>query len=294
MIQFPNISPDLINFEIFGFEFALRWYALSYIAGFVLSLLIMKFFLNKAVCWTDNNPPMHTENADSLLTYLIVGVLLGGRLGYVFFYNFSYYWERPVDIVKVWDGGMSFHGGFLGVVVGGILFARLNKASLLSCADLIAISSPPGLFLGRIANFINAELWGKPTLVPWGVIFPGNAAQSCPGVLGLCARHPTQLYEAILEGFVLFILLFIMGFSGSFKKPGLVTGVFLLGYGVSRFIVEFYRVPDQQFFSDANPYGFAFSLESFGLTMGQLLSVPMICFGLVLIILAYSISKRSV
>lgn len=294
MIQFPNISPNIFSFEFFGFDFVLRWYAVSYIVGFILSLMLMKFFLKKVALWADNHPPMHEENADSLLTYLIVGVLLGGRLGYVFFYNFSYYLERPVDIVKVWDGGMSFHGGFLGVVVSGILYARLNQVRLLSCADLIAISSPPGLFLGRIANFINAELWGKPTDVSWGVIFPGNAAQSCPGVLGLCARHPTQLYEAILEGCVLFVVLFAMGLSGFFKKPGLITGAFLFGYGVSRFLIEFYRVPDQQFFSDANPYGFAHRFGDFGVTMGQLLSLPMIVFGLALIIFAYSISKRSV
>lgn len=294
MIQFPNISPDIFSFELFGFNFAIRWYAVSYIVGFILSLMIMKFFLKRVACWTNSYPPMHEENSDSLLTYLIVGVLLGGRLGYVLFYNFTYYLERPIDILRVWDGGMSFHGGFLGVVFSGILYARLNKVPVLSCADLIAISSPPGLFLGRIANFINAELWGKPTDVSWGIIFPGAAAQACPGVLDLCARHPTQLYEALLEGCFLFILLFTMGLLGYLKKPGLITGVFLLGYGVSRFFVEFYRVPDQQFFSDVNPNGFAHSFGDFGVTMGQLLSLPMISFGIVLIIFAQSIVRRLV
>lgn len=290
MVPFPDISPEIFSFHLFGINFALRWYALSYIAGFILALQIMKFTIRRSKLWADNEPPLEAEQADSFLTYLILGVIIGGRLGYVLFYNLGYYLQNPMDIIRVWDGGMAFHGGFIGVVVAVFIYCRSNSISLWSGADLIAMSSPPGLLLGRLANFINAELWGKPTEVYWGVIFPGDRAQACDGLVGLCARHPTQLYEAGLEGFFLFLILVILVYFGGLKRPGLITGTFVLGYGCSRFFVEYFRVPDPQFFSNLNPYGFAVRYDGYGLTMGQLLSLPMICAGLFLVL--YSLKNK--
>ena len=244
----------------------------------------MKFFVVRTFLWIAEEPPFSTEQADSFLTHLILGVIIGGRLGYVLFYNFDYYALNPINILRIWDGGMAFHGGFIGVVISVILFSRANNLSLWPTSDLIAVSTPPGLFFGRIANFINAELWGRPTDLPWGVIFPGELAQKCDAIVGPCARHPSQLYEAGLEGFLLFIFLFWVALIGGFKKPGLLTGFFALGYGLSRFVVEYFRVPDPQFFSPENPYGFAYEFGDFGVTMGQSLSLPMIAIGIALCI----------
>ena len=167
-----------------------------------------------------------------------------------------------------------------------IIFSKKNHLRLWSCADIVALASPPGLFLGRVANFINAELWGRPTQMPWGVIFPGEIAQNCPEIIGLCARHPSQLYEAFLEGILLFIILLIFANRHAFLRPGLVTGVFIFGYGVSRFVVEYYRVPDQQFFSEFNPNGYIISFADFGFSMGQLLCFPMVFIGVLLMLLS--------
>lgn len=284
MIPFPNISPEIFSIELFGMNLALRWYAVSYILGFICALRLMKFFVLKKVLWASGKAPISVDQADTFLTYLILGVIIGGRLGYVIFYNLEYYAFNPYAIVRIWDGGMSFHGGFIGVIVAVILFCWVNKLLVWSTADLIAISTPPGLFFGRLANFINAELWGRPTDVYWGVIFPGDLAQQCDGVTGPCARHPSQLYEAGLEGLLLFIVLIYIALKGGFKRPGLLTGVFALGYGASRFFVEYFRVPDPQFFSQTNPYGFAFNLGELGITMGQFLSLPMIIVGISLCI----------
>lgn len=283
MILFPNITPEIFTVDIFGLTLSLRWYALSYIFGFLLALLIMKTFIRKQVLWKNGIVPLSVEQADSLITYLILGVIVGGRVGYVLFYNLDYYLLFPANIFKLWDGGMSFHGGFLGVIISVILFCRVNSINLWSCADLIALASAPGLFLGRLANFINAELWGKPTTMAWGVVFPGDAAQNCPNIIGLCARHPTQLYEAALEGALLFLVLFILAKKGFLRLPKFITGCFGVGYGAARYIVEFYRVPDPQFFSTDNQFGYAFKYGEFGLTMGQALSIPMIIVGLFLI-----------
>ena len=253
-------------------------------SGFIVALLIMKFLLRRPDLWKHRSSPIPVDQADNLLTYLILGVILGGRLGYVAFYNLNHYLLNPIDIIKVWDGGMAFHGGFLGVVFAAIYYAKKFKSPIWSLADLVALASPPGLMFGRIANFINAELWGRPTDLPWGVIFPGVNAQNCPGIQGFCARHPSQLYEAGLEGLVLFLLLAYAAKKGALVRAGLITGFFAFGYGLIRFFVEFYRVPDPQFFSDINPNGFAFSYGGFGVTMGQSLCIPMILFGLFLII----------
>lgn len=282
MFAFPDISPEIFSIDIFGFNLALRWYAVSYIMGFIFALMLMKFFVKRKYLWPSKNPPISTEQADSFLTYLILGVIIGGRLGYVVFYNLEYYLLNPFSVFRIWDGGMAFHGGFLGVVFAVVVFSRVNGLQLLTTADLIAVSTPPGLFFGRVANFINAELWGRPTTAYWGVIFPGERAQQCDGVVGPCARHPSQLYEAGLEGLLLFIVLFCIALAGGFKRRGFLTGIFALGYGLSRFFVEYFRVPDPQFFSPSNPYGFAFAVGDFGITMGQALSIPMVLVGLLL------------
>jgi phosphatidylglycerol:prolipoprotein diacylglycerol transferase len=175
---------------------------------------------------------------------------------------------------------MSFHGGFLGVVVAGILFCRREGIPMLSAADLMAVVAPIGIGLGRLANFINAELWGRPTTLPWGVAFPGEAAQTCPGVVGICARHPSQLYEAMLEGFLLFlVLLWVVYRRGWLAWPGRTAGLFFAGYGLGRFVVEFVRQPDAQFVTPGNPLGLALQMGGYGLTMGQILSLPMIVAG---------------
>ena len=218
----------------------------------------MKFFVTRKYLWASETPPISTDQAETFITYLILGVIVGGRLGYVLFYNLEYYSVNPIDILRIWDGGMAFHGGFLGVIVAVIMFCWANKLVLWSTADLIAISTPPGLLFGRLANFINAELWGRPTEVYWGVIFPGDLAQQCGDVKGPCARHPSQLYEAGLEGLLLFFILVYIALQGGFKNPGF-SQVFALGYGASRFLIEYYRVPDP-LFSLRKSYGFALNL----------------------------------
>ena len=245
----------------------------------------MRFFISKHSLWIYRTPPVERNQLDTLITYLILGVILGGRLGYVIFYNFGYYASNPIDILKVWDGGMSFHGGFLGVVAAAAMFGRFHGIPLLMLGDLLALATPPGLFLGRVANFINAELWGRPTDVPWGVVFPGARAQNCPDVLGLCARHPSQLYEAAMEGIILFILLFFLALVGFLRRPGCIMGIFLFGYGLARYIVEFFRVADPQFVSVDNLMGYVLVLGNFGITMGQVLSLPMLIIGLFFLVL---------
>jgi phosphatidylglycerol:prolipoprotein diacylglycerol transferase len=205
----------------------------------------------------------------------------------VAFYQPGYYLANPGQILAVWQGGMAFHGGLLGVVLAVVVFSALRGIRWLSVADVLCMVTPVGLLLGRIANFINAELWGRSTDLPWGVVFPGAAAQDCPDVVGLCARHPSQLYEAALEGLILGAVLLWMGWRrGALKMPGLLTGVFFAGYGAARFAVEFVRQPDAQFISPGNPLGLAWHVGGWGLTMGQILSLPMIVFGIGMILWA--------
>jgi phosphatidylglycerol:prolipoprotein diacylglycerol transferase len=230
---------------------------------------------------------MSVQNIEDFLFSAILGVILGGRIGYVLFYQPGDYFQNPQEILMLWTGGMSFHGGLLGVVVASFLFARRHDIAPRQMADAVALATPPGLFLGRLANFANAELWGRPTDLPWGVVFPGQAAQDCDDVvIGYCARHPSQLYEAALEGLVLGVVILFMIRAGALRKPGYIAGVFFVGYGVSRFIVEFFRQPDPQFVSTGNPLGLAVHFEGYGLTMGQLLTLPMVLIGLFLIISA--------
>ncbi|MEL5879623.1 prolipoprotein diacylglyceryl transferase [Cereibacter sphaeroides] len=283
-IPFPDISPELFSIELFGVTFALRWYALAYIAGLLIGWRLVLRMIRAERLWSFG-PPMTEDQLERLLTWVILGVILGGRMGFVLFYQPAHYLAHPLDILKVWEGGMSFHGGFLGVMTALVAFCLKERISILPVADLLAAATPPGLFLGRIANFINAELWGRPTTLPWGVAFPGEAAQSCPGIEGICARHPSQIYEAGLEGILLFAVLSLLVWRrGWLHWPGSVSGVFLAGYGATRFLVEFVRQPDAQFVSAGNPLGLAWQISGYGLTMGQILSLPMILLGLYLIL----------
>ncbi len=280
MIPFPDISPNLIEVELFGFTLALRWYALAYITGLLFGWWIILRAIRTPRLWA-GDPPLTAEQVERFFTWVVLGVILGGRLGYVIFYEPDVYLAEPWRIPFVWEGGMSFHGGFAGVVVAGIWFCRREKIPMLSMGDLLAVAAPLGLALGRLSNFVNAELWGRPTNLPWGVIFPGTAAQTCEGVSGLCARHPSQLYQAALEGFLLLAVLLWLAFRRDwFRRPGALMGVFLVGYGIARFLVEFVRQPDAQFVSPGNPIGWAVQFGTVGLTMGQLLSLPMIAAGL--------------
>lgn len=285
-IPFPDISPDIVSFTIFGRTVALRWYAMGYVVGIALGWQIIKYALARPSLWR-NGPPMQANQLDDLLTYIVVGVIGGGRLGYVFFYNPSDYLAQPLDIFKIWEGGLSFHGGFMGVVIAVWLFSRKHKIPLAELSDIIAVSATPAILLVRVANFINAELWGRQTEVPWGVIFPGAAAQSCATAQAACARHPSQLYEAGLEGLLLGIVLMVLMLRfGALKRSWLLSGVFFMGYGIARFLVEFVRQPDAQFQSIGNPLGLAFHINGYGLTMGQTLTLPMILIGLLVVMRA--------
>jgi phosphatidylglycerol:prolipoprotein diacylglycerol transferase len=279
-IPFPDISPEVVSVTVYGITLSLRWYALAYIAGLVIGWRLIVAAVRTPRLWL-GDPPMTADQAERLLTWIIAGVILGGRLGFVLFYQPGYYLANPQEILKVWQGGMAFHGGFLGVVVAGIWFCRREGIAPGNAADLIALAAPPGILLGRLANFINAELWGRATTLPWGVVFPGHAAQTCPGFALPCARHPSQLYEAALEGLLLgALLIWAVWRGGWLAHPGRVCGTFLAGYGLSRFLVEFVRQPDAQFVTPDNPVGLAFHVAGYGLTMGQALSLPMIAAGL--------------
>jgi phosphatidylglycerol:prolipoprotein diacylglycerol transferase len=282
-IPFPNISPEIFSLDIGGMTFALRWYALAYIVGILAAFALMRRTLRAERLWTHRlgGAPLSEDQLDRLMTWVILGILLGGRIGYAVFYQPGAFLANPTQLLRVWEGGMSFHGGFLGVVLAGILFARRERIPALTLGDLFAAYTPIGLFFGRLANFINDELWGRPTTLPWGVAFPSDAAQLCPGVVGICARHPSQLYEAALEGVLLgLILAWGVWRAGWLRFPGKTMGLFIAGYGLSRFAVEFVRQPDAQFISEGNPLGLAWQIGGYGLTQGQALSLPMILLGL--------------
>jgi phosphatidylglycerol:prolipoprotein diacylglycerol transferase len=285
VLPFPDIGPEIVTIPLGGIEFALRWYALAYIVGILIGWRLLTWLSRHGELWADGKAPFTAAQAEEFLTWSILGIILGGRLGFVLFYQPGHYLANPLDIPKVWMGGMSFHGGFAGVIVATILFCRRHAIRLSGLADGLALASTPGLFLGRVANFINAELWGRPSQLPWAVIFPGEAAQDCPGVAGLCARHPSQLYEALMEGALLFLLLlFAVRRLGWLRQPWRLTGLFLLGYGLARFFVEFFRVADAQFVGPSNPLGHVIQIGAAGVTMGQLLSLPMILIGLALVL----------
>lgn len=256
-LVFPAIDPVMISIG----PLSIHWYAVSYIAGIILGIYYLQY-LNK------KPPQILTAKAlDDLMIYAVLGILIGGRAGYVLFYNASFFAENPMEILKLWHGGMSFHGGLVGLITAIYCLCRKHALPFIPVADLIACVSPIGLMLGRIANFINGELYGRVTDAPWGMIFPNG---------GPLPRHPSQLYESALEGALLLGLLSLLALCTSArKKPGLLLGVFLLGYGIARGLVENFREPDEQI-------GFLFA----SFTMGQLLCTPMIVIGIYLIIRA--------
>lgn len=287
-IPFPDISPVLVEIPLGFTTLPIRWYALAYIVGIVLGFLLVKRTLARPTLWKKESAPLTGTQLDDFLTWLILGIILGGRVGYMLVYGQEELLRDPLSLFRIWDGGMSFHGGFLGVVVAALLFCWRNKVPMAGMADALALGTPPGLFLGRVANFINAELWGRPTDLPWGVIFPGQWAQACGQPVGeLCARHPSQLYEAILEGLVLGALLIWMAYARkSLRRPGIICGTFISGYGIARFIVEQFRQADPQFITAENPLGHVWTIGDFGITMGQVLSLPMVGIGLLILTIA--------
>jgi phosphatidylglycerol:prolipoprotein diacylglycerol transferase len=256
-LAFPAIDPVLINIG----PLPVRWYALAYIAGLVIGWAYARALVSNKAYW-GGALPLASLDIDDLLFYVTLGVILGGRLGYVAFYNPGFYLAHPADIFAIWKGGMSFHGGLAGTLVAIYLAAKRKRISALSLTDVCAAAVPIGLFLGRIANFIKPELWGRPSEAPWAMVFPGA---------GPLPRHPSQLYEAALEGIVLFFVLYGAIRLGALQRPGLVAGIFAVGYGAARITCEFFREPDPQL-------GFLFG----GATMGMLLSLPLIAAGIVL------------
>lgn len=258
-IPFPDIDPVAI--DLWGI-FQIRWYALAYLAGFLGGW----FYAGKLAALDPDRRP-NRQDIDDILPWMVLGVILGGRLGYVLFYNLEYYLEHPATIPFIWEGGMSFHGGLMGVVVVCLAYARWQKFPALALGDIVATVVPIGLFFGRIANFVNGELFGRVTTVPWAVNFPYG---------GGLPRHPSQLYEAFLEGVVLFAVMFFLARNPAIRRtPGVLFGVFVAGYGLSRAIVEFYREPDPQ-------VGLLFDYFS----LGQLLSLPMIFAGIAIVFYA--------
>ncbi|QEW21666.1 Prolipoprotein diacylglyceryl transferase [Marinibacterium anthonyi] len=281
VLTFPDLSPEIFSIDIGSFHFALRWYALAYIAGILIAWRMAVAAVKATRLWPGDTAPMTPRQIEDMLTWIILGVILGGRIGFVVFYEPAYYFTHPLDILKVWNGGMAFHGGLIGVIVAAWIYTRVHRIPQLQAADLIAYAVPPGLLLGRLANFVNGELWGRASDLPWAMVFPDPRSRYCEGFAEPCARHPSQLYEAGLEGILLGTLLILLVWRfGALKAPGRVCGIFFAGYGMARFIVEFFRQPDAQFVTPGNPLGLAWQVGGYGLTQGQALSLPMIAFGI--------------
>lgn len=264
MLSYPQISPDLAKFHLFGMDLQIRWYGLFYVISFILGY----FFFRKLLKY--RGVTLNKNQYEAAIFSVMLGVVLGGRLGYVLFYNLPFYLSNPLMIFAVWEGGMSFHGGALGVILAGILFARRYKLSFHALADCAVPLVAIGLGLGRLGNFINAELWGRPSNVPWAMVFPDTDGQP---------RHPTQLYELFLEGIVLFVVTYIL--IRKVKREGIPFWVFIGLYGVFRFLVEFVREPDDLALYDK--YGYLFGFMS----IGQILSSLMIIAGGIAIWLLY-------
>jgi phosphatidylglycerol---prolipoprotein diacylglyceryl transferase len=264
-IAFPKIDPVAISIG----PFDIRWYALAYISGIVLGWIYARALIRSQKLW-GGPAPVAPVQLDDFILWVTLGIILGGRTGYVLFYNLPLFIQHPLAIFKLWEGGMSFHGGFLGCVAAVMLFALKNNISILSLGDITTAVAPIGIFLGRIANFIKGELWGREadTSVAWRMIFPDDPLQ--------LYRHPSQLYEAALEGVLLFAVLTIMVRMGALRRPGLILGSFIAVYAFGRIASEFFREPDPQL-------GFLWG----GLTMGMLLSVPMIIVGVILMVRAW-------
>ena len=265
VLPFPQIKPEIFTIPVGGMEFSLRWYALAYIIGLMIAWRLCAALMRRTRLWRDEKPPMTPEQPEDLLVWMVIGVILGGRLGYVLFYEPARFLAAPAEILQVWNGGMSFHGGFAGVILALVLFCRRNGIPLLQAGDAVALSAPVGLFLGRLANFANGELWGRVTDVPWAMVFPNGGPEP---------RHPSQLYEAGLEGLLLGAILWWLALRrGWLKRPGALIGTFFLGYGLARSLVENFRQMDAQL-------GYVIELGQGGLSMGQMLSLPMVLIGL--------------
>ncbi len=255
-MPFPDIDPVLIHIG----PFAIRWYALGYVVGILVGWRYMTQMVKAPSLWPLRGPAATPLQIDDLILWITLGIIVGGRLGYVLFYTPTLLWTEPLRLFKTWEGGMSFHGGVLGVLAATLLFARFSKLDVLRIGDLITAAAPVGIFLVRIANFINGELWGRPTSLPWGVVFPDA---------GMLPRHPSQIYEALLEGLLLFIILRIATHrAGLLNRRGVVAGMFFLGYGLCRILLENVREPDS-YLPD----------YPLGLTMGMMLSIPMVVGG---------------
>ena len=265
VIPYPAFDPVLVHIG----PFAIRWYALAYIFGILIGWAYARMLIRSEKLW-GGKAPLTVTDFDDFVLWVTIGIILGGRIGYVLFYDLPHFIEHPIAIVQLWNGGMSFHGGFIGCVLAVLLFGYHRGISVLSLGDITCAVGPIGLFLGRIANFINGELWGRPTNVPWAMIFPHG---------GPLPRHPSQLYEAALEGLVLLLVLAALIRAGALKRPGLIIGCFAVGYAVARTFCEFFREPDAQL-------GFLWG----GATMGQLLSVPLFLAGVAFIV--YALKQR--
>ncbi|MBI1649948.1 prolipoprotein diacylglyceryl transferase [Hyphomicrobium sulfonivorans] len=266
-IPFPNLDPVALQIG----PVAIKWYGLAYLAGLVLGWIYIRRLITTNRLWANDTPPFSLAKVDDLLLYITAGVVLGGRLGFVLFYEPGYYLANPQDIIAVWKGGMAFHGALVGCIVAIWVFARNNGVNPWSTGDLVTAAVPIGLFFGRVANFVNGELYGRPTTMPWGMVFP-EAAINHPAIEPT-TRHPSQLYEALLEGLVLFIVLRVMTHHfGALKRPGLVAGTFLAGYALARSTAELFREPH-----------FAHAFNVGPLTAGIAYSIPMLLLGLMVI-----------
>jgi len=256
-LPFPAIDPIILRIG----PVAIHWYGLGYVVGILLGWWYAKRLAGNTRLWAAQQPPLKPADIDDFVVWAAVGIVVGGRLGYILFYDLARYIEEPLAVFAVWEGGMSFHGGALGTLIAIVLFARSRGFSAMSLIDVIAAVAPIGIGLVRVANFINAELWGRPTDVPWGVLFPNGGPEP---------RHPSQLYEAALEGLALFLLLRVLTHSAmKLRSPGFVAGAFIGGYGAARIFVEFFREPDAHI-------GY---LLGGWLTMGMVLSLPMVLVG---------------
>jgi phosphatidylglycerol:prolipoprotein diacylglycerol transferase len=267
-LPFPNFDPVLVHIG----PFAIRWYALAYITGILLGWLYARAIIRAGRLW-GGPAPMTATDFDDFIVWVTLGIILGGRIGYVAFYNPEYFAAHPLESFELWKGGMSFHGGFTGCIAAVVLFAKSRGIPVLSLGDVTCAVGPIGLLLGRLANFINGELWGRPADVPWAMVFPSG---------GPLPRHPSQLYEATLEGIVLLATLSLLIRGGALRRPGFIIGAFAIGYALARSFCELFREPDVQL-------GFLWG----GLTMGMLLSVPLLLFGIVLIVIALKRPPRT-
>lgn len=263
-MNFPSIDPIAFSLG----PLAVRWYGLAYLAGVLLGVLYGIRLLKQHTLWHKNTPPFKTADWFDFGFWAVIGIVIGGRLGYVLFYNPLYYLSNPLDIFQTWDGGMAFHGGMIGIVVAMVIFTRQKGGNALSGIDMLAAIAPIGIMLGRVANFINGELYGRATGLPWGIVFPRTDGQP---------RHPSQLYEAALEGLVLFLVLrYVTHISYGLRKPGLTAGVFCIGYAIARIAVETVRLPDAD-------KGY---LYGGWMTYGMVLTAPMLLIGLGFILYA--------